>query len=96
MKQQILERARSTVEGFLHRQCTALTVLSVDPEVDGYGDELPLIRFTCDDGNDAKGLTFISAWMAKSRRTPDAVARKRSIAVRALLMSAVTLDLLNG
>ena len=56
MKQQILERARSTVEGFLHRQCTALTVLSVDPEVDGYGDELPLIRFTYDDGNDAKGL----------------------------------------
>ena len=37
MKQQILERARSTVEGFLHRQCanTTLGVLSVNPEVDG-------------------------------------------------------------
>ena len=56
MKQKILERARSTVEGFLHRQSTALTVLSVDPEVNGYGDGLLLIRFTYDDGNDAEGL----------------------------------------
>ena len=58
MKQQILERARSTVEGFLHRQCadTTLGVLSVNPEVDGYGDELLLIRFTYDDSNGAKGL----------------------------------------
>ena len=31
-------------------------MLSVDPEVDGYGDDLLLIRFTYDDGNDAKGL----------------------------------------
>ena len=39
MKQRILERARSTVEGFLHQQCadTTLSVLSVDPEVDGHG-----------------------------------------------------------
>ena len=58
MKQQILERARSTVEGFLHRQCadTTLTVLSVNPEVDGYGDDLLLIRLTYDDGNGATGL----------------------------------------
>ena len=56
MKQQILERARSTVEGFLHRQSTPLTVLSVDPEVNGYGDALLLIRLTYDDGNDAEGL----------------------------------------
>ena len=44
MKQQILERARSTAEGFLHRQCadTTLSVLSVNPEVDGYGDEFLL------------------------------------------------------
>ena len=58
MKQQILERARSTVEAFLHNQCTdtPLSVLSVDPEVDGYGDELLLIHLTYDDGNDAKGL----------------------------------------
>ena len=58
MKQRILERARSTVEGFLHRQCadTTLNVLSVDPEVDGYGDELLLIHLTYDDGSDAKGL----------------------------------------
>ena len=57
MKQQILERARSTVEGFLRRQCadTTLGVLSVNPEVDGYGEVL-LIRFTYDDGNDAEGL----------------------------------------
>ena len=58
MKQQVLERARSTVEGFLHKQCadTTLSVLSVKPEVDGYGDELLWIRFAYDDGNDAKGL----------------------------------------
>ena len=58
MKQQILERARSTVEGFLHQQCadTTLGVLSVNPEVDGYGDEFLLIRFTYDDSNGAKGL----------------------------------------
>ena len=58
MKQQILERARSTVEGFLHQQCadTTLSVLSVRPEVDGYGDDLLLIRFAYDDGSDANGL----------------------------------------
>ena len=66
MKQQVLERARSTVEGFLHEQCadTTLSVLSVKPEVDGYGDELLWIRFAYDDGNDAKGL-------------PDSLARTR-------------------
>ena len=53
MKQRVLERARSTVGGVLHRQCadTTLGVLSVNPEVDDYGDAL-LIRFTYDD----KGL----------------------------------------
>ena len=56
MKQQILERARSTVEGFLHRQSAPLTVLAVDPEVNGDGDDLLLIRLTYDDGNDAEGL----------------------------------------
>ena len=68
MKQRILERARSTVEGFLHRQCadTTLSVLSVDPEVDGYGDELLLIHLTYDDGSGAKGL-------------PDSLARIRLI-----------------
>ena len=52
MKQRVLERARSTVGGVLHRQRadTTLGVLSVIPEVD-YGDVL-LIRFTYDD----KGL----------------------------------------
>ena len=46
------------MEGFLHKQCadTTLSVLSVKPEVDGYGDELLWIRFAYDDGNDAKGL----------------------------------------
>ena len=58
MKQRILERARSTVEGFLHQQCagTTLSVLSVDPEVDGHGDEFLWISLTYDDGGDAKGL----------------------------------------
>ena len=58
MKQQILERARSTVEGFLHHQCanTTLGVLSVNPEVDGDGDEFLLIRFTYDDSNGTEGL----------------------------------------
>ena len=58
MKQKILERARSTVEGFLHHQCanTTFGVLSVNPEVDGDGDEFLLIRFTYDDSNGAKGL----------------------------------------
>ena len=57
MKQRTLERARSTVEGILHQQCTGttLSVLSVDPEVDGYGDEFLWISLTYDDG-DAKGL----------------------------------------
>ena len=58
MKQRVLERARSTVEGFLHRQCadTTLGVLSVKPEVDGYGDDVLFIRFTYDDSSGAKGL----------------------------------------
>lgn len=58
MKQRILERARSTVEGFLHQQCadTTLSVLSVDPEVDGHGDEFLWISLTYDDGRDAKRL----------------------------------------
>ena len=58
MKQQTLERARSTVEAFLHQQDadTTLSMLSVNPEVDGYGDEFLLIHLTYDDGNDAKGL----------------------------------------
>ena len=57
MKQQVLELARSTVEGFLHRQCadTPLGVLSVNPEVDDYGEVL-LIRFTYDDSNGTEGL----------------------------------------
>ena len=57
MKQRVLERARSTVEGFLHRQCadTTLGVLSVNPEVDDY-DEVLFIRFTYDDSNGAAGL----------------------------------------
>ena len=58
MKQRVLERARSTVDGFLHQQCadTTLGVLSVNPEVDGYGDEFLLIRFTYDDSNGTEGL----------------------------------------
>ena len=78
MKQQTLERARSTVEAFLHNQCadTTLSVLSVNPEVDGYGDELLLIHLTYDDGSDAKGL-------------PDSLARIRLKArLRAQLQGA--------
>ena len=68
MKQRVLEQARSTVEGFLHRQCadTTLGVLSVDPEVDGYGDELLLVHLTYDDSNGAEGL-------------PDSLARIRLV-----------------
>ena len=57
MKQRVLERARSTVDGFLHRQCadTTLGVLSVNPEVDDYGEVL-LIRFTYDDSNGTEGV----------------------------------------
>ena len=63
MKQRILERARSTVEGFLHQQCanTTLGVLSVNPEVDGYGDELLLVHLTYDDSNGTNGLPDYSA-----------------------------------
>ena len=58
MKQQVLERARSTVEAFLHQQYAdaTLAVLSVVPEVDGYGDEFLLIHLSYGDGNDVKGL----------------------------------------
>ena len=68
MKQRVLEQARSTVDGFLHRQCagTTLGVLSVDPEVDGYGDEFLLVHLTYDDSNGAKGL-------------PDSLARIRLV-----------------
>ena len=63
MKQKILERARSTVEGFLHQQCanTTLGVLSVNPEVDGDGDELLLVHLTYDDSNGTNGLPDSSA-----------------------------------
>ena len=46
MKQRILERARSAVEAFLHQQCAdaTLSMLSVNSEVDGYGDEFLLIH----------------------------------------------------
>ena len=58
MKQQTLERARSTVGAFLHNQCadTTLAVRSVEPEVNGYGDEILLIALTYDDGEGEKGL----------------------------------------
>ena len=70
MKRQILERARSTVEGFLHRQCadTTLSVLSVDPEVDGDGDEFLWISLTYDDDGDATGpLDALSRIRLKDR-----------------------------
>ena len=68
MKQQILERARSTVGTFLHNQCadTTLAVRSVEPEVNGHGDEILLIALTYDDGDDSRGL-------------PDSLARIRLI-----------------
>ena len=63
MKQQIPERARSTVEGFLHQQCanTTLGVLSVDPEMDGYGDEF--------------GYTSPTMTAAGAKGLPDSLAR---------------------
>ena len=58
MKQRVLEQARSIVDGFLRRHCadTTLGVLSVNPEVNGYDEDVLLIRFTYDDSNGAKGL----------------------------------------
>ena len=58
MKQQILERARSTVAAFLHKQCadTTLAVWSVEPEVNGHGEEVLLVALTYDDGDGATGL----------------------------------------
>ena len=58
MKQRTLERARSTVEAFLRNQYpdAALDVLSVNPEVDGYGDEFLWISLKYDDDKDAQGL----------------------------------------
>ena len=56
MKQRVLEQARSTVDGFRHCAGTTLGVLSVDPEVNGYDEDVLLIRFTYDDSNGAKGL----------------------------------------
>ena len=44
----------------------------------------------------ASVLTFISTWMAKSRRMLAGVARKRSMAARTSLMSAITRDFLTG
>ena len=66
MKQQILERARGTVETFLRKQYAdaALEVLSVNPEVDGYGDEFLWIYLKYDDGKHGKGV-------------PDSLARLR-------------------
>ena len=58
MKQRVLEQARSIVDGFLHRHCadTTLGVLSVNPEVNGYDEDVLLIRFTYDDSNGVGGL----------------------------------------
>ena len=57
MKQKILKRARNTVDAFLRQQyaATTLAVLSLQAEVDGYGDEFLWIRLKYDDG-DATGL----------------------------------------
>ena len=63
MKQQILERARGTVETFLREQYAdaALEVLSVSPEVDGYGAEFLWIYLKYDDGKHGKGVPDSSA-----------------------------------
>ena len=66
MKQQILEQARGTVEVFLRKQYAdaALEVLTVNPEVDGDGDEFLWICLKYDDGEHGKGA-------------PDSLARLR-------------------
>ena len=58
MKQQTLDKARSTVEAFLRAQYadTTLAVLAVDPEVDGDGDECLWISLKYDDGHAAPRL----------------------------------------
>ena len=63
MKQQILERARGTVETFLREQYSdaALEVLSVNPAAGGYGDEFLWIYLKYDDGKHGKGVPDSSA-----------------------------------
>lgn len=58
MKQRILERARRTLDAFMQEQCaeTGLTVLAVNPEVDGDGDEFLCVFLGYDDSNGGKGL----------------------------------------
>lgn len=58
MKQQVLERARASVEAYLRKQYAdaALDVLSVDSEVDGDGEEFLWISLKYDDGDGGKGL----------------------------------------
>ena len=58
MKRQTLERARHTVEAFLHEQYAdaELDVMSVNAEVDGYGDEFIWIYLKYDDSKDGKGI----------------------------------------
>ena len=53
MKQKIVDRARGVVEAHLHKQYPdgALAVLSVKPDVDGYGDELLWVYLKYDDNN---------------------------------------------
>ena len=66
MRRQILERARATLEAFLSKQYAdaALEVLTVNPEVDGDGDEFLWICLKYDDGKHGKGV-------------PDSLARLR-------------------
>ena len=58
MKQQTLERARHVVEAFLHEHYAdaELEVMSVNAEVDGYGDEFIWIYLKYDDGKNGKGV----------------------------------------
>ena len=62
MKQQVVERARGVVEAILSKPCegASLDVMSVYPEVDGYGDEFLWIYLKYDDG-DPDGLPDPSA-----------------------------------
>ncbi len=54
MKEQVLERAQTTIRDVLGEQPTgvALHILSVGPEVDGDGEEFLYIRLVYDGGPD--------------------------------------------
>lgn len=83
MKQRTLELAQRTVEAFLHEQYAdaELDVMSVNAEVDGYGDEFIWIYVKYDDSKHGKGI-------------PDPLARLRLKARLRTELQSAEVDLL--